>query len=363
MSELERKQEQIISVLDQHGLDGLYLRRVSSFAWATCGASSYVNTAASEGAAQLFITRQGRYLITNNIEAPRLEQEEHLAAQGWEFIVSEWQTPSDALAKLTIGLNLGADFPQPGMLDLSAQIARQRADLTPEEGDRLRILGHGCAQAMDAAIRAVKPGMSEYQIAGLLEHECRQRHIQAIVNLIAVDERIFKFRHPLPTTRVLQRYAMLVLCGRQGGLVCSITRLVHFGLPSAEIRSKIQSVARIDAELIASTRPGRTLADLFAHTMAMYAATGYADEWKLHHQGGPAGFEPREYLATPGSADRVKAGQAYAWNPSITGTKSEDTILVGQVGNEILTAIPGWPELAIQVGQQTVLRPDILIIE
>ncbi|MDT8304742.1 MAG: hypothetical protein RRC07_02300 [Anaerolineae bacterium] len=35
-------------------------------------------------------------------------------------------------------------------------------------------------------------------------------------------------------------------------------------------------------------------------------------------------------------------GQVFAWNPSIAGTKSEDTILAGESGNEILTAMDGW---------------------
>ena len=34
---------------------------------------------------------------------------------------------------------------------------------------------------------------------------------------------------PLPTSRQLQRYATLVLCGRKWGLICSRTHLAHFG--------------------------------------------------------------------------------------------------------------------------------------
>jgi antitoxin VapB len=93
----------------------------------------------------------------------------------------------------------------------------------------------------------------------------------------------------------------------------------------------------------------------------VYAATGFTNEWQLHHQGGPAAYEPREFLATPGSSDVVAVGQAYAWNPSITGTKSEDTILVGEAGNEVLTTISGWPTLPVTLADgQVVMRPAIL---
>jgi antitoxin VapB len=213
---------------------------------------------------------------------------------------------------------------------------------------------------MDEAIRTVRPGMTEYQIAALLARAAESRGVQAIVNLIATDRRVFAYRHPLPTGRTLERYAMVVLCGRRWGLVCSLTRLVHFGPLPDDLQRKAQAVATIDATFITATRPGRVLGEIFADALAAYTATGFGDEWQLHHQGGIAAYEPRELVATPASAEQVTAGQAYAWNPSITGTKSEDTILVGPDANEIISAIPGWPTIAITVGGQTIARPAIL---
>lgn len=362
MSEFNDKLHRMQALLAERGLGAMLLQRVSSFAWATCGAASYVNTATTDGVATLVITPAGRYLLTNNIEATRLEQEEKLSDQGWEFRVTPWYKTHDAITELTSGLKLGADGPYPGATDLSAAMARLQANLTPEEGERFRALGRLCAAAMDSAIRAVHPGQTEYQIAGLLAHEAQSRGAQAIVDLIATDQRVFSFRHPLPTDKKLDRYAMLILCGRRWGLVCSITRLVHFGPLPDELRRKMEAVARVDATFIAATRPGRTLSEIFERATAAYAETGFADEWQLHHQGGPAGYEAREYVATPGLTDLVSAGQVYAWNPSIAGTKSEDTILVGEDGNEILTSIPGWPTLSVGVEGQAepVLRPAIL---
>jgi len=360
MTELETKLERVRRLLKKNGLEALLLNRVSSFAWATCGAASYVNTASTTGAASLLITPKGRYVLTNNIESTRLEKEEKLSAQGWEMRVSPWYASQDEIAALAGGMKLGADGEYPGATDLSAEISRLRTDLLPEEGQRFRLLGQMCAQAMDAAIRAVQPGMTEYQIAALLANEAQMRGAQAIVDLIATDERIFSFRHPLPADKKLERYAMLVLCGRRWGLVASITRLVHFGHLPDEIRRKALAVAHVDAAMIQETRPGRTLGEVFARAESAYAESGFAGEWKLHHQGGPAAYEPREFVAVPGSQDQVSAGQVYAWNPSITGAKSEDTILVGENGNEILTQIDGWPTYTVQVGGGTFERPAIL---
>jgi Xaa-Pro aminopeptidase len=362
MNEYERKAVSMRSFMADQRIEALLIKGVANFAWATCGAASYVNTATGTGEAWLLITGDAKQLFANNIEATRLESEEALKVQGWEFVVNPWYEGSDALAEALAGKKVGSDMPYPDAVDISGALADYRTHLSPEEQERFRALSQRCAGAMNDAIRAVKPGMSEYEIAALLGYETQRRGAQPIVNLIAVDENIYSYRHPLPTGKVMERYAMLVLCGRWQGLVASITRLVHFGKLPDDLRQKADAVAKIDATFIAETRPGASLGQIFAAAQAAYASTGYADEWMLHHQGGPASFEPRDYVATPGAAQLVSAGQVYAWNPSITGTKSEDTILVRETGNEVLTTIAGWPKISVEIDGQVIERPDILEI-
>jgi Xaa-Pro aminopeptidase len=356
MNEFKRRLQTIRTFLNQHQLDALLLQRISSFAWATCGAASYINIAASQGTAVLLITANQHYLLTDNIEAERLAQEENLAAQGWEFVVHNWYEPASAIERLASGLRLSSDSPFPQAIDLNHDLARLRAQLSAEEMGRFRALGQLTAAAMQSAIDTIQPGQSELQIAARLGAAVQAQGALPIVNLIAADERIYKYRHPLPTTKKLERYAMLVLCARQFGLVCSLTRLVHFGALPDDLRRRATAVARIDAAYISATRPGVSLADIFKQGQKMYAQTGYGDEWRFHHQGGAAGYEPREYLGAPAAQDVVRANQAFAWNPSVAGAKSEDTILVGATANEMVTAIAGWP---VQV-YGTVARPMIL---
>ena len=360
MNEFETKQERIQALLEKHKLGGLLLRRVNNFAWATCGASAYINMAESNGEASLLITRTGRHLITNNIEVARIVQEEKLDSD-WEIHYAPWYEDQQKTIDLLVrGLKLGGDGCWAGELDLSAELTHLRANLTVEESDRFRELGRLCAEAMDIAIRAVRPGQREHEIAACLALESQQRGMQVTVNLVATDERVFAFRHPLPTDKQLDRYAILILCGRKWGLVCSITRLVHFGRMPDDVRHKAEAVAQIDAAMIAATRPESTMGDVFRNAQAAYTSVGFPDEWQFHHQGGSAGYEPREVTATPISTQPIFAGQAYAWNPSITGVKSEDTILIGEHRNEVLTSIQGWPMLEVHLNGQTFLRPAIL---
>lgn len=357
------KHERIINLLDEHNLDGVLLRQVANFAWATDGAASYVNTASTYGSGTLLITRDSRHLITTTIEAPRFEQEEELKDAGWEFHADPWYLTIDTVKKLTQGLRLGADYAHPGAKDLNAALSVARSYLDINEQGRFKALSRLCAQAMEEAILATLPGMTEHQIAAILARASLARGFQPIVNLVATDERIYRFRHPLPTSKVLKKYAMLVLCGRMRGLVCSITRLVHFGQLPDDLIKKSQAVAEIDARMIAVTRPGVIVADIFQATQEAYARVGYPEEYKLHHQGGPAGYTPRESLATPDNPFPVQIGQAYAWNPSITGYKSEDTILIGESKNQIMTTIPEWPSILVEVAGEEISRPAILVIE
>lgn len=358
-TEFNEKQKRLRALLSEYGLEAVLLRRVSSFAWATCGAASYINMASSEGVASLLVTATGRYLITTHIEAPRFEREEKLVEQGWELRASAWYEP-DGAAEMTRTLKLGVDGPYPGTLDLSSQVAGLRAALMPEEGERFRALGRRCAEAIQEAARQVRPGQTEHEIAGLLARETESRGVQGVVNLIATDDRIYNYRHPLPTSKKLERYAMLILCGRRNGLICSVTRFVHFGRLPDELRRKAEAVARIDAALIEATRPGRSLGQVFQTAVSAYAQAGVPDEWRLHHQGGLAGYEPREITVTPGSSETVALGQAYAWNPSITGSKSEDTVLVTPDDNEVLSTAPGWPSLTVEWNGKVFRRPAIL---
>jgi Xaa-Pro aminopeptidase len=359
-SELNIKLERINKLLVQFNIDALLIRQIGNFSWLTCGADSYVNTADIFGIASLLVTPVGHDVITNNIEASRLIKEQGLGERGWGIQVAPWYEEKDNISQLTSGMRLGADTCFPNALDLSNEIAQLRSQLTDEEGERFRALGKLCADGMQQAIRALHPGMTEYEIAGLLSQAVESRGVQVIVNLIATDERIFAHRHPLPTSKQLKRYAMVVLCGRKWGLICSLTRLIHFGPLPDEIRRKGQAVAEIDAAIIAATRPGNTMGDVFKTAQAAYASVDFPNEWQNHHQGGLAGYAPREITAKPTSTEPILAGQVYAWNPSIAGVKSEDTILIGEQTNEVLTEMPDWPTIEVQVGGQKIKRPAIL---
>jgi Xaa-Pro aminopeptidase len=360
MNENLTKLTNIRELLDQHHLDAILLRRVSSFAWATCGANAATNSAETFGSAILLITKDDQYLITSKTEESRLAEEEALASQGWQFVTHPWYA-EDALAHLTSGLRVGADSVFPGAIDLSEPVARLRAQLSPPEIIRMKQLCTDCAAAMAETMHAIQPGITEHEIAALLSSAVEKRGIRPVVNLVGTDQRIFTYRHPLPTAKKLEKFALVVLCGRRQGLVSNLTRLIHFGPIPQDLQQRARAVAEIDAAFISSSTPGTTLGEMFAVAQDAYSKNGYPDEWRILHQGGIAGYEPREFTAVPGSQEVIHPGHFLTWNPTLAGVKSEDTIFLGEGGVEIVTELEGWPMMSIQGRDgKTYKRPAIL---
>lgn len=362
LDELRYKERQVRAIMDRNGLDALLIRSVSNFAWLTGGASNWVSVNAAEGNSWLLFLPDGKHVIANNIEATRLQAEENLAAQGYQFEITPWYAADDVVARLAQRLKLGADGVYPGAVNIAADLAAWRMLLLKGEQDLMRQIGRWAGEAIQAAARQVRPGMTEYEIAGLLSREALARQLTPIVTLVGVDERIWQHRHPLPTGKRMERYAMLVLGGRYRGLMAAASRLVHLGPLEADLQRRQEAVARVDAVMIAATRPGARAADVFRRAVETYAAVGFPDEWRYHHQGGAIGYEAREYKANADSPQIVQRGQAFAWNPSIAGAKSEDTILVEETGNEIVTAVGDWPTLPVEVEGQIIQRPAILVL-
>lgn len=357
-SEVQTKLARARELMERHNIGALWLRRAASIAWITGGVDVAVNTADIFGVASVVITANDAEMWTTTIEAPRLATEDRVEERGFMLRITPWEQPQG----VDLGSTLGTDFPLDGATDLTRAISILRASLLPVEQARFRQLSGTCAEAMQRAINRVKPGITEAEIAAGLGYETRARGATPIVVLVAVDDRVHKVRHPLPSDTIMERYAMLALCGRRAGLVCSITRLVHFGALPDDLRRRMHATAEVDAALIAASTPGTTLEEVFEVTRQAYARVGFPEEWKLHHQGGLTGYTPRELLAVPGEQTALQAGMIAAWNPSITGAKSEDSVLVTDGAPEVLTAIYGWPAQTVTVGATTIDRPLILEI-
>ena len=351
--------------LEKNGFDAALLGRRASFAWVTNGRDNHVPGDTQEGVAAMLVTPESRLCVTSEIEAPRMREEE-LAGTGIEVVAVPWHDRKAAtikLIELVAGRKVAADADPLGLglRPLPAHFAELRWSLTEDEVTRYREGARRVARAMEEACMSLKFGDSEHEIAGLLDYHVRRQGCTPTVTLVAADDRVGRFRHPIPTKKAVEHYAMLVSCAAYKGLIACATRFVCFR-PMTELEDRVQSLAHVDAAVNLSTRPGRTLGELFTVLQRAYADQGFDGEWRHHHQGGPTGYLNRELIAYPGSDVKVRPSQAFAWNPSVPGAKSEDTILCTPDGVELLTATSEeWPTITGRFQDQELARPGILV--
>jgi Xaa-Pro aminopeptidase len=367
-TEIAEKSARLIRLAEAAHLRGILLTTQPSFSWVTGGLTNRIDGSRESGnGALLFTVDGGRYVVANTIENPRLTSEA-LNGSDFESIEFSW-TDERAdphlpvrLAGDAAGGSIGCDTPLPGAVSLEQEISRIRAPLTSSELERYRELGNAVGCAIGSVARSVEVGASEQDIAGLLTSTLAPMQIRPVVLLVAADDRIARYRHPTPTAARWSRRLMIATCAERGGLIVAASRLVHVGRPDPDLARRTRAAALIYATLLRATHAGTTGAHLFEAAVSGYAAVGFPGEERLHHQGGAIGYRPREWVAHPQSDDVVTLPQAFAWNPTVTGTKIEESCLVHQDGRiDELTSSPGWPSIEVDVHGQRVDLPDVLI--
>ena len=347
-AEQEIKRARVRALLEADG-DAIALRDPANLAWYLGGARVHVVGGVSDPICEVAVTAGGDEVRTTVIEAPRLAAEE-LGPGSPRLRAVPWWEP--------LGPAAGAsDRPRRGERDVAAELIAARSALVPAEIERFRALAHETAAATGAALRAARGDESEFALAGRAARELLDRGIDPVVLLVAGEGRLPVHRHPLPTAAPLGSRAMLVACGRRHGLICSVTRMRAWTPLRPAERTVYDGLLGVEAAALDATRPGARVGDVVRAIAGAYPAHGFPpDEWHQHHQGGPTGYAPRDYLASPADDGLVAEGQAFAWNPSGGGFKVEDTVLATADGVEVLSPDPEWP--SVTVGGRE--RPDVL---
>jgi len=362
-AELEAKQQAITQWLADKQYSAILLRRNENIAWATGGAvDTRVRIPQETQAAALLITSTGgRYYIASRNEGPRLHDEE-FGATDFEPVLYNWY--SDELlnqAKRLAGGMLATDH---ATGDLPVEnIYALRQCLLPQEIARYHWLCAETSASIVDVLESLEPGECDHEFEARTAAVLLSAGILPSVMLMAADERLLKYKHAIARGAILKNYGMVNLCARKWGLVVSITRYVHFGALPTPLEDRFRAAAYVHAAMLDATREGVTSAQLFATIKAAYAKTGFAEEIENHHQGGATGYNEREWLATPSGVQVVHNSQAFAWNPSVRGTKVENTSLLLDGAIQILTQTPELPLVETSYNGSTYQTSGVLVHE
>ncbi|MFY9356207.1 MAG: M24 family metallopeptidase [Bacillota bacterium] len=361
--ELQIKLERVRDLLKQHELSGLLLKKQPNFSWLTAGGLNMVGFATEMGMTSILVTETDLYVIANRIEAERMMDEEGLKELGFKLLTHEWFEDKEAnLVKEVVGdAPVGCDVQLDGFKYVEPDIKELRYSLTEAEIERYLFLGARASYAMEKVLYEVKPGDSEAEIVGRLSEELWKNRIDPTGFIIAADERIRLYRHPIPTMKRVEKCLMLSVNARYRGLIASITRFLYFGPLSHEFARQYRDNVEIECLMIAKTEVGKEMNIPFMAGLKRYEELGYPDEWKLHHQGGATGYSARDIKVNESTTQRVQENQAFCWNPSITGTKSEDVFIATRSGPLMVSKPVIFPVMQMEVEGIEFTRPSILV--
>lgn len=359
LAELQKKLNRIQNLLVKEQMDALFIKRQDNFAWLSCGGRNYVGVG-EVGNCGLLVTKEGkRYAITNNIEAPRMRDEEKLEQLGFDIFANTWHNTSfeaKTLEALVPSGKIMRDTADKGDL-----IKSLRYDLTEEEIERYKKVGEDASFAIERAAMEIKAGMTEYEVAGLIMKNMEEKGLELLSCMVAADERISNYRHPLPTAKRIHKKVQIGGNFRRNGLVICLTRYVYFDSPSSEIVKQYRANQIIDCTLMHHSRPGVKMCDALVAGQKKYEELGYAEEFHKHHQGGPIGYAGRDYRVCFDTDVVISDHHAFCWNPSITGTKSEDTVIITKDEIIPVTKPVLFPQVEINVEGVKFIRADLLV--
>ncbi|MGA9379296.1 MAG: M24 family metallopeptidase [Phormidium sp.] len=348
--EVDQKLNLIRNALTETEAQGIRLKGTDWFSWATAGASHTVLLTAETGVAEVLVTQENAWILTNEIEAQRFKDEEIPA--NFQFYIYPWADVSKCesfIKEVTNGGKVLSDRPIPHIEKrLPASLQQHKRVMMPSELERYREVGRKASEAMTEVLKAANSNWTEYQLAGAGAEALWAKGLHPALTLVAGERRLPLYRHATPTGEKIGRQAMLVFCARGYGLFANLTRFVVFGGLKDEDANLHGHVREIEAELLDFCQPGISLNAVYDVLANAYEKHGFPNAIREHHQGGTTGYLSREVVANPTTDDILEANMAMAWNPSLPGAKIEDTFVILEDGKlENLTFDPNWPSIEV----------------
>lgn len=223
---------------------------------------------------------------------------------------------------------------------------RERKDAS--EIERIRAAAGVATRALARTLDAVGPGLTELQVAGVLEKALRDEGSEGFPfpSIVASGPRS-ALPHARSSTRMVEKGDFLLMdFGAEVGGYCSdVTRTVVIGAASDEQRT-VYDVVRVANERAAhGVRAGMTGRDADAIARQYIERAGYGDEFG-HSLGHGIGLEVHEAPRLARTAEgalpegAVVTIEPGVYRPGWGGVRIEDDVVLGAGGPQILTQFP-----------------------
>jgi Xaa-Pro aminopeptidase len=231
-------------------------------------------------------------------------------------------------------------------------IERFRAVKDAAEVTVLREAAQRLTAVAATAIGSVRPGVTEREVAAVIETALRQAgYERPAFDTIVASGPNSALPHYRAGDRILHAGDLVVLDfgGVLDGYCSDLTRTVSVGNPSPDAVRLHAAVREAQAAAIDAVKPGVTTADvdgaarqvLVAHGLgeAFGHGTGHGLGLDVHEE--PRVSKPRSDVPPqrlePGMVFTIEPG---AYVPGFGGVRIEDDVLVTETGYEVLTSVP-----------------------
>jgi Xaa-Pro aminopeptidase len=246
-------------------------------------------------------------------------------------------------ARLTGGAADGRFRPAPDLVE------RLRAVKGPEEVAAIRKAGRVAGEALASVVADIRVGLSELDVAALLEAALRRAGSEAhpFPTIVASGPRAALPHACTSARRVGAGEWLLLDFGAQvDGYCADVTRTFVVGAPPDARQREVYGVVReAQAAALAGLRPGMTgrAGDALARDRIVAAGYGAAFGHSLGHGLGLEVHEaPRVSKASeePLPAGAVVTVEPGVYLPGWGGVRIEDDVVLGEEGATLLTDIP-----------------------
>jgi Xaa-Pro aminopeptidase len=272
-------------------------------------------------------------LINAAIQAIRRKRLKRIGFEKAHLSYETWQTLKEALP-------LGAS-----LKPLASVVEQRRMVKSPEEIELICRAVRTNSAAFASAVRTIKPGMTESELAAELEYQMRRRGAEkpSFDTIVAAGPRT-ALPHAQPTSQPFRDHELLLIDmgATQDGYTSDMTRMVFLGDPDAKTRKMYSAVLEAQLSAIAAVREGVTAQQVDRAARQVLRSKGL-DKQFVHSTGHGLGLEIHE-APRLGKKDktRLAAGMVITIEPGVYvkgfgGVRIEDTVLVTKNGCEVLT--------------------------
>ncbi|WP_282272558.1 Xaa-Pro peptidase family protein [Stenotrophomonas sp. PS02298] len=209
----------------------------------------------------------------------------------------------------------------------------------------MKLANEATLAVYEAVWKALKPGMTEQDISGLLAMAYARTGLQgdASVNV----GKYTASPHGSDRPQHLVEGTPIIFDGgcRAGGYTSDITRTVVLGQPDDEIRKVFDIVLKAQTAALNTARPGVAMGDVDAAARKVISDSGYGPDYRYfsHRLGHGIGLDMHEWdYLVRGNTHLLEPGMTFSDEPGIYipdrfGVRLEDILYVTEDGAALMT--------------------------